>query len=217
MRHFGQISTLNHVAPGVTEGAHGRRSTRVTLTLLIIITVVLVALTGSCKRDEPPVLPSEAPGFAAFEDRVKEFVALHEKIEATLPALPAQATPQQIDERQRALADGIKSARRDAKQGEFFTPGMEALIKRVMTEVLAGPDGDTIKASIMDENPGVPEILVNERYPSSVPLSTMPAQVLERLPPLKEKMEYRFIGRRMVLMDTEADLILDFTGEVLTR
>jgi thiol-disulfide isomerase/thioredoxin len=96
-------------------------------------------------------------------------------------------------------------------------PGMQKLVKRVIGEVLSGPDGKTIKSSIMDENPGVPKLAINERYPSSVPLSTMPPEVLAPLPKLEGELEYRFIGRRLILLDTEADIILDFTGEVVPR
>ena len=183
----------------------------------LLIVLVLAALAASCsQKAEKPVLPSEEPGFAAFEAAMKDHLALHDKLEATLPKLPDKATPQQIDERRRALGDLITRERHDAKQGVFFTPGMQALVKRVLTDLLSGPDGSTVKASIMDENPGVPEIRINERYPASVPLSTMPVQLLERLPPLKGELEYRFVGPRLVLVDTEADLILDFTDEVLT-
>jgi len=67
----------------------------------------------------------------------------------------------------------------------------------------------------MDENPGVPQIVPNERYPSSVPLSTMPPQVLATLPKLPQELEYRFLGSRLILLDTGADIIVDFTNDVL--
>jgi hypothetical protein len=176
--------------------------------------VILAALTSSCG---PHLRTSEAQAVVAFKDRVTEYVALHEKLEATLPGLPDKASPQQVDFHQRALFDLIKSARRDAKPGEFFTPEVQVMVKRVLNEVLAGPDGGTIKSSIMDENPGVPTLLINERYPSSIPLSTMPPQLLAPLPRLKGELEYRFVGPRLVLLDTEADIILDFTAEILAK
>jgi hypothetical protein len=43
----------------------------------------------------------------------------------------------------------------------------------------------------------------------------MPLQVLATLPKLDEGLEYRFIGRRLVLMDTHANLMVDFTENVL--
>ena len=177
--------------------------------------VALAALTASCRSGTPQLHTPEAQAVVALKERVAEYVTLHEKLEATLPNLPDQATPEQVDHNQRALGDLIKSARRDAKPGDFFSPGIQTMVKRVLKEVLSGPGGGTVKASIMDENPGVPQLLVNERYPSSIPLSTMPPQLLEPLPPLIGELEYRFIGRRLILVDTEADIILDFTDEVL--
>jgi hypothetical protein len=69
----------------------------------------------------------------------------------------------------------------------------------------------------MDENPGLPTLVLNERYPPSIPLSTMPPQVLAPLPKLHGELEYRFIGLRLILVDTEADIILDFTDDVLPQ
>jgi len=91
----------------------------------------------------------------------------------------------------------IKNARSDAKRGQLFAPDMEALIKRTLAAIVTGPDGKIMKASIMDENPGVPALSVNDRYPDSVPLSTMPPEVLAALPRLEEDIEYRL----MILSD----------------
>ena len=175
----------------------------------------LGALPGAYATDRPPLSPAENQTVAAFETHVKEYVALHEKLEATLPKTPKQQTAAQVDKHQRALGDLIKSARRDAKPGDFFKPGMQALLKRILGDVLSGPDGKIMKASIMDENPGLPNLPLNERYPASIPLSTMPPQVLAPLPKLHGELEYRFIGPRLILVDTEADIILDFTDEIL--
>jgi hypothetical protein len=198
--------------PGIIEGMTPR-----TICGMIRPLLILATLTAACSSDTPRLSTSEARAVVAFKDKVVAYVALHEKLEATLPALPDKATPQQLDQFQRGLGDLIKSARRDAKPGEFFTPDVQAMVRRVLGEVLSAPDGKTIKASIMDENPGVPQILINERYPSTVPLSTMPPQLLNPLPKLKGELEYRFLGPQLVLVDTEADIILDFTEPILTH
>jgi|SRR5436309_1621061 len=177
--------------------------------------VVFGALTGACVPVAPPGHPAEAQAVIAFEARVKKYLALHRKLESTLPKLPRRPTPEQVDRHQRALGDLIKSARRDAGRGEFFSPEMQTLVRRILGEVLSGPDGKTVKSSIMDENPGVPQLVLNERYPSSIPLSTMPPQVLAPLPKLPEELEYRFIGSRLILLDTHADIIVDFTNDIM--
>jgi hypothetical protein len=166
---------------------------------------LLVLATGS----------TSSPALQQFEARLKDYVALHRKVEADLPKLPKKATPEEIDRNQRALGERIAAARRNARPGELFTPAMQALVKRTLQEVLGGPGGKALKASIMDENPGLPKMAVNSRYPDQVPLSTMPPQVLASLPALDEDLEYRFIGRRLVLLDVHAHLIVDFTEDVL--
>lgn len=158
---------------------------------------------------DQPVNP-DAQALAGFLDRVNEYVKVHKKLEDSLPHLPKEATPQQIDKNQRALGQLIQDARKGAKQGDLFTPESQAVIKKLLAKVFGGPDGPALKASIMDENPGVPKIVVNDRYPDTVPLSTIPPQVLEGLPKLPEEMEFRFVGNTLVLMDVHAHIMADF-------
>lgn len=164
----------------------------------------------------PVVLTTvEAQAVTGFETRLREYVALHNKLEATLKAVPKQATPEQIEQNQQALSALLRTARAGARQGEFFTPGMQTLVSRVLASAMAGPGGRKSKASIMDDNTGLPDIHVNERYPDALPLTTMPLLVLQTLPRLDDGLEYRFVGQRLILMDAHAGLILDFTDNVL--
>src|SRR5207249_7271791 len=88
--------------------------------------VVFGVLAGACAAEAALALPSETQVVAAFEARVKEYVDLHRKLEAKLPKLPKQSTPVQVDKHQLALGNRIKSARRDAAPGEFFTREMRS-------------------------------------------------------------------------------------------
>jgi hypothetical protein len=74
-----------------------------------------------------------------------------------------------------------------------------------------------LKSSIMDENPVGLTVAVNRRYPDTVPLSTVPPQVLQTLPKLSEDMEYRFIGERLILLDTHAHVVADFIDDALPK
>jgi hypothetical protein len=87
---------------------------------------------------------------------------------------------------------------------------MQTFIRALVRSVLQGPDGDKIKRSLMDENPMGVKITVNGRYPDTIPLATMPPDMLAALPRLPDDMEYRFVGNRLVLLDTTAHLIVDF-------
>jgi len=184
---------------------------------LALLCVAMATLPGASAINPTPPPPSATETTVAFEARLSDYVALHRKLESTLPKLQTQGTPEEAEKHRRTLGALIQSARHDARPGDFFTPGMQALAKRVLGAVLAGPEGRLVRASIMDENPGVPKLVVNERYPSSLPLSTMPPQVLTKLPKLQEFLEYRFVGSRLILLDTRCDIILDFTDDVLPR
>jgi len=51
---------------------------------------------------------------------------------------------------------------------------------------------------------------VNKRYPAVVPLATMPASVLAALPKLPGELEYRFVSNHLIIMDSDAAVILDY-------
>jgi hypothetical protein len=180
--------------------------------------LAVACLTAGCsgRSAAPSVSPDPpVPALQSFDARVREYVTLHREIEQKLPKLGREATPEEIDNNQRELGVLLRSARSDARQGEFFTPDVQELLARLFGRVFRGKNGKNLLGSIMDENPGLPEISVNERYPDEVPLSTMPPEILDALPELDEDMEYRFIGRRLVLIDSHAHLIVDFTDELL--
>ena len=155
-----------------------------------------------------------------MNDRLKEYVDLHLKLERSLPKLPKEATPEQIDKNQRAFEKLMREARATAKPGDIFTPEARPVIKRLLATVFGGPDGKQLKASIMDENPVDPvalKLTVNGRYPDTVPLTTIPPQVLQTLPKLTEDLEYRFIGDWLILLDTHAHVIADFIDNALPK
>jgi hypothetical protein len=167
-----------------------------------------------------PLTPAEATALATMNDRLKEYIELHMKLEQSLPSLPKEATPQQIDANQRGFEVLLKKARASAKPGDIFTPEARPVITRLLATIFGGPDGQQLKASIMDENPVDPvtlKLTVNGRYPDSVPLTTIPPPILQTLPKLTEDLEYRFIGDWLILLDTHAHLIADFIDDALPK
>jgi hypothetical protein len=203
----------------------GRRR-RLTMMAIAMSAIVLSACSRSSStpadqtKASVPGVPSsatpaqpvneDAKALAGFLDRVNQYVAVHQKLENTLPKLSKESTPHQVDEHQRGLSQLMQQERKDAKQGDIFTPESQVVIKKFLAKVLSGPDAASLKASIMDENPGVPNLKVNSRYPDEIPVSTIPPPLLEWLPKLPEEMEYRFVGNDLILMDTHAHIIADF-------
>src|SRR4051812_24783732 len=67
------------------------------------------------------VLTEHAEAFASFEARVKEYVSMRERVEDTLPKLPTNATPEQIEAHKTAFQDAVRAERAGAKRGDLFT------------------------------------------------------------------------------------------------
>ena len=114
----------------------------------------------------------------------------------------------------------VRVARATAKPGDIFTPEARPVIKHLLANIFGGPDGRQLKASIRGEAPVDPVALrltVNGRYPDTVPLSSVPPQVLQTLPKLTEDLEYRFVGDWLILLDTHAHVIADFIDNALPK
>jgi len=155
-----------------------------------------------------------------MNDRIKEYLVLHQKLEASLPTLPKEATPEQIDRHQRTFEKLVRSERAAAKPGDIFTAQARPVIRRLLAAVFAGPEGKQLKDSIMDENVADPiqlKVGVNSRYPDTVPLTSIPPEVLQTLPKLTEDLEYRFVGDWLILLDTHAHVIADYIPDVLPK
>lgn len=172
------------------------------------------------KRVVGPLSESDAKALETMNEGIKRYLELHQRLEKSLPALPKEATPQQIDTNQRALEQLVRKERAGAKQGEIFTAEARPVILRLLATVFGGPDGKNLRASIMDENPVDPvklKVAVNARYPDTVPLTTIPPEVLQTLPKLTEDLEYRFVGDWLILLDTHAHVIADYIPDALPK
>lgn len=186
-----------------------------------LMALALVACASATSAPPPapaPPAPVEqgtqvnphAKALAGFQESIKSYMTLRQKLQAELPALATDAAPEELHKHQLALAAKIRAARRTAKPGDIFNPDLRIVIRTLMSQVFGGPEGKQLKADIMDENPGRIRIAINERYPDGVPLSTVPPQVLAGLPKLPpQELEYRFLGRALILLDTGAQLIVD--------
>ena len=51
---------------------------------------------------------------------------------------------------------------------------------------------------------------VNGEYPKDEPMSTMPPDMLKALPPLPEFLQFRFVGKHLLLYCSRGNLIVDY-------
>jgi len=142
---------------------------------------------------------------ADFTERVSNYVELRRSLEKGLPDLAVTADPGEIWRAQRALANRVRVARAGAKRGDIFTSTISAEFRNVLV-VETNPG---TMAAIMDDNPGDFSRRINRIYPTGRPFATMPVRILAVLPRLPDDVQYRFLGRALILIDTRTNLILD--------
>ena len=167
---------------------------------------------GEKKTSTNPAVNPDAAAMAEFKMRVDAYADLHQQL-AKGDAKPKEsADPARINASKATLAAKIKAARATAKQGDIFTPTIRPVFRRLLAPELKGEDGRDAKAILKDDAPapGSVPFKVNAKYPGNQPIPTVPANVLLSLPALPAPLEYRIVGQHLLILDTAADLVVDY-------
>ena len=150
---------------------------------------------------------ANAAVLADFSKRVSAYAELRKGAEKGAAQLEQHRDAAKIEAERLALAARIRTARAGAKVGDIFTRESRAVIKRLLSPQLKGAEN---KAAIRDDNPGVMKLTVNQPYPKDEPLSTVPPDILRVLPMLPADIEYRFVGKHLILYDNHSGLVVDY-------
>ena len=173
---------------------------------------------GAIKTSTDPAVNPNAAVMADFMARVEKYAELHKDLAKGSAKQKEDTSPDQINAQKKALAAKIQAARADSKQGEIFTPEIRQAFRRLLAPEVKGEDGRDAKAMLKDDAPapGTVPFKVNATYPENQPKPTMPANLLMNLPTLPEPLEYRVVGQHLLLIDTAADVIVDYMLNVIT-
>ncbi len=160
----------------------------------------------------PPATNADAATQVDFKKRVDAYIKVHNEAKKSVPPLKETHEAAEIKLAQDALGAKIRELRADAKQGDILTREIAARVRELLVPPLKSADGRRSKEVLKDDAPKPAEInfQVNAKYPSQSTVTTMPARVLLSLPTLPKEIEYRIIGKALILRDTEADIIADF-------
>jgi hypothetical protein len=190
------------------------------LAFAMALTFVVASGGGGTNRLVEAEQQPEAPNFkieilgyivADFSSRVQNYFDLRTKLEIGLPALVVTEDPREIAIAEVALARRIRVAREEATRGDIFTPAISVELKKLLQFAMNA----TTWAALMDDNPGEFSHHVNGNYSKRKALSTVPPSILAVLPTLPDDIEYRFIGRDLILRDTRANVILDWIPDAI--
>ncbi len=172
---------------------------------------------GEVKTSTDPKVNPNAAVMADFKTRVEKYAELHKDLAKGSAKQKDNASAEQVNAQQAALAAKIQAARAGAKQGDIFTAEMRPVFRRLLAPEMKGEEGRDAKAILKDDAPapGTVPFKVNAKYPEGQPKPTMPTNLLLNLPTLPEPLEYRVVGQHLLLLDTAADLIVDYILNVI--
>jgi hypothetical protein len=174
---------------------------------MIFAMAIAAGGSGASKKEDTPIRKE-------FDSHIGEYLKLRKSAIQGVTALSPKATPEQIQAHKTALATAIRGARSDAQQGAVFTAEIREYILEVIRSEMGGKHGAPAKAATKQGNPATEGLAtptkVNALYPDNAPLSTVPPTLLLRLPELPKELDYRFVGRNLILRDIGASLIVDY-------
>jgi hypothetical protein len=177
------------------------------------LSFVMLLEASMVAASSPPTRSAEAQTNSAvakdFENRVAKYLTLRKKEAGGSPK--STNSPDQLADQRHAAAARLREARVDAKQGDIFTPEISDYFKRQIAASLTGPEGARTRKSLQHAEPvrGI-SLQVNQPYPDGLPLQSMPPTLLMNLPKLPKELEYRIVGRDLILYDTVPNMVVDF-------
>jgi hypothetical protein len=148
-----------------------------------------------------------------FLDRIQEYVAFHDGVEKTVPSLKETPNPEEIAAREKTLGAALIKARPNAKEGDFFVASYRPILTRIIRDDFAKRAPADRKALLVELPKGV-SVAINQIYPTTLPLATFPANLLKALPELPEELEYRIVGRDLILRDVTGNVVVDVMRNV---
>jgi hypothetical protein len=151
--------------------------------------------------------------FDRFEARAKDYILLQKRIESGLAPLKPTDDPRRLADHRNQLARQLRDARPVARPGDIFSDAAPA-IRAITLEDSKRREAADVYAAMQEVPPQAPPA-VNADYPAKAPLANVPPLLLLKLPPLPDGLEYRFMGRDLILRDAKANLIVDFVPEAV--
>jgi len=172
--------------------------------------LVVILAVGASSAGAAPEQNPDAVVLADFTARIDKYLELHQELAEGAAELKETEDPARIREAQQRLAARIRAARNDAAPGDIFTADIRTKFRQLMYPEVKGAEGRRTRATIKEDAPRSLTLKVNAPYPEGAPLPTVPPSLLRNLPLLPEELEYRIVGKHLILRDVAANIIVDY-------
>ena len=160
--------------------------------------------------------PINAQGAATleFKRRIDAYMKIHNEAESKIPSLRKTDDPKEISDREKALGQMIMTLRANAQPGDIFAPDYQPYFIKIIQDDFK-PRSAADRKAMISELPKNMKVDINTVYPTTMPLETFPPALLRKLPDLPPELEYRIVGRSLILRDAKANLIVDILRDVV--
>lgn len=148
--------------------------------------------------------------WTSFSASVNDYLKLRARISQEVPPLTVTTKPAEIVAASDMIAQAVQRAQPKAPQGRFFTPRTATEIRRRIDAYARSHDLSSVIAPDTEERGTIRAFAVYTRFPLASAMQSMPPGLLAQLPPLPPVLEYRLVGRVLILRDTDAALVLDY-------
>jgi hypothetical protein len=169
-----------------------------------------------CGAQSPAPSSSDQKLFSDFSKKANDYIK-KEHMLAQGQMKPTSDVAKLQDQRKQ-LRQAVEQSRANARQGDFFTPETADAFRKVLADLLKGPEGKKIKTSLNHAEPGAStEFKVNGEFPNQngQPIQSVPPTVLKVLPQLPKGMEYCIAGTTLALRDSAANIVVDYLPNAL--
>ena len=185
---------------------------------MALFTVLLTLLIPATLGGQVSRTPNDVAALQQWTLSVEAYMVVREQAEHAVPLLRTSATSKEILTASAALASEIRARRSGAQAGELFTFDVRRTFRKQIARVITQHQilvADLL-ADIQTEVLANSAPVVNERFPWQL-CAELPPRLLAALPVLPDELQYRLLGRDLVLFDLDASLVVDIFPEAIPR
>ena len=187
------------------------------LALIVTTTVAIVCVLVPGIRGAQPNAGADV-ALRHFENNVADYLALRQRAATSVHVPTITSDPDALLMSVNQLAYRIRAARPHARQGDVLSSDIARIFCNRIQNALRerGISSSEQRARLREHTSASSSdtMKVNGRFDWGATRET-PTEILAVLPVLPDPLEYKLVGRALLLVDVEADLVVDILADVL--
>jgi hypothetical protein len=174
-----------------------------------LFTFTLWMVSAGCVASPAHDLDRSVAAVQRFERQMQSYVSARREVVPS-PLLSGVARPAEVWKARMQGAAKLRAVRASARDGNLFSPEVAAMFRGRIADALTGRDIDRWLSDQKDDDdpPSDPEVHANEMFPEGRS-HLFPVSLLSCLPALPAAVEYRLVGRSLVIVDVDLEVIVD--------